>query len=126
MRDPVHVAPGYALPSEITAHTELADGTLVEIEVAVTGERAWARSVCASTENPRGVGWTTLSRVPIRNIAATAVLTALHKLTPTDDGRVSFMQVGADDAENADDIRQIVQAAVGYAPDTSKFKGVPS
>jgi hypothetical protein len=113
---------GYALPRHLEARaTENPDlpGVTVEVEIEITEGHARAISVKATSDD--GVGWTTLSAVPVRDIVGTAVLSALHTVKPDGEGHIAYMPI--DQNAPVDDVREIVQAAVRYAPDLDRFDG---
>jgi hypothetical protein len=110
---------GWAIPREGRADAELPGGLLVHIEIEVEEGHARARSVTVSTENPHGVGWRALSQIPARDIVATAILDGLMKAGPGDEGAVQLLPPGRADA---DQLREVVQAAVGYRPRVEGFR----
>jgi hypothetical protein len=113
---------GYALPRHLRATaTENPDlpGVTVEVEVEIKEGRARPSSVKVSSDD--GVGWTTLSAIPVRDIVGTAVLHALHTVKPEGEGRIAYMPI--DQNAPVDEVREIVQAAVRYAPDLDRFDG---
>jgi hypothetical protein len=72
-KDPIFLAGGFAIPAEFTAHAEEPDGTVVDVDVEIDERpRAVARKVSVTASGTGGVLWTTMSRVPIRDIVATA------------------------------------------------------
>jgi hypothetical protein len=116
--DPVFLAGGFALPRGFTAHGEHpSDGTRADVEIEIgDGPRAVARRVSVSTGRPGGVLWNTMSKVPVRDLVATACLMVLHRGRPTPDGKTGWMPIGPDDADVADELLQIVRDLVGYVP----------
>jgi hypothetical protein len=123
------LAGGYALPHRLHARAyEDPDlpGVEVEVEVEVTKGRARAVEIKVST--PDGIGWATLSKVPVRDIVGTAVLAGLHRAVPDKQGRLTFVPVGSMAPEELDveEIRQIVQRSVGYRQDLDRFELVAS
>jgi hypothetical protein len=114
---------GYVLPSELAAHAELSDGTVVDVDVEITGGRARAHRVSLTAKEGTGIGWTELSRLPLRDIVGTAVLDALMKAAPGDDGTIHLAPLVKADS---DEVRQIVQGAVGYSPNYKGFERVAS
>jgi hypothetical protein len=119
-----HVAPGYMLPRELHADADLSDGVRAEVEIAVVDGRAIARKV--AVEVAGGVNAAALRRVPVRDILATAALTALMHVEPQPDGSFRAIEVGrAVEAGQAqvDEVRQIVQRLVGYEPNLERLQG---
>jgi hypothetical protein len=111
---------GWLLPRELELDAELPGGVLVHIVVGVVEGKARARSVTVRTDKPHGVGWTALSNVPVRDLVATAVLGALHKLVP--EGKVGRLVLATPSKADADVVRRIVQSSVGYRPKTEGFE----
>jgi hypothetical protein len=103
---------GWMLPSKLKAEAKRGD-LHVNVEIDVVEGRARARRVEVETDNPRGVGWTALAKIPVRNIVATAVLDSLWKTVPDEEGVPNIVPMGSGDADAA---REVVQAAVGYHP----------
>ncbi|SRR6266542_4093063 len=123
LEDPVFLAGGFAIPSEFTAQTEGPDGTAVDVDIQIDQRpRAVARKVSVTAGGPGGVLWTTMSRVPIRDIVGTACLTALHRGQPTKDGKTTWHQVGPADTAASERVRQVVQELVGYRPQTLEVR----
>lgn len=120
LKGAVFPAPGYALPSEITATAELEDGSVVVLELEVTPERALVRTLSVTTDREWGVSARVLASIPTRDIAATAVLDALHVLRPQRGKSYTLDKLGGRaDAERSEEVRQIVQKLVGYKPNTA-------
>jgi hypothetical protein len=120
---------GYGLPRRITARaTENPDlpGIIVTVEIEAEEGRARARSVLVETEGTAGVGWTVLANVPTRDIVATAVLASLWRMLPGDDeGTTRHLPLSLSVADvDIDEVREIVQSAVGYRPNMDRFEGV--
>ena len=119
--DAALVADTYVLPRHLSAHAELVDGTVVDVQIEVAGSRARARSVSVSTDRPNGIGWTTLSAVPTRDIVATACLDALRRADPGKRSRTT-LTLRRPDKQDAEDVRRIVQGLVGYRPNLEGFE----
>ena len=72
----------------------------------------------------KGIGWTALSTVSVRDIVGTAVLTALHtakvEVTAEGEGRVHYMPI--EQSKIPAEVREIVLTAVRYAPDLERFR----
>jgi hypothetical protein len=124
---PFSTPTGFALPRGFTVHGEHpTDGTSadVEVEIETTGPRprAVARRVSVTTDRSGGVLWNTLSRVPVRDLVATACLMVLHRGRPTEDGKTGWMPIGPQDVDAADELLQIVRDLVGYVPADEKEK----
>jgi hypothetical protein len=115
---------GYVLPSELTATATLRDGIMARVVVEIADGRAVAREVTVSSSKTTGVGWTTLSGIPIRDVVATGVLACLMRATTRKDGGIHLDPLGP----NADpeEVREIVQGSVGYRPDLDRFEAVSS
>jgi hypothetical protein len=116
---------GFLVPQHIRAEAELPDGTTVhvEIEVSAMGNRARPRTVCVTTDRRAGVGWATLSRIPVRDIVATACLDTLRRMQPMGNGETIIVApLGSEDPER---VRTVVQRLVGYKPKTDDFERVP-
>ena len=113
---------GWTLPRELELDAELPGDVQVHIDVEVRQGKARARSVNVSTTRPHGVGWTALSQVPVRDLVATAVLDALLKSVPTSESSRELVPPEPKDAET---VREVVQAAVGYRPDVEGFERRP-
>jgi hypothetical protein len=120
---------GYGLPGRLTAvATDDPDlpGVVVTVKVEVENGRARARSVLVDTDNPAGVGWTTLASVRTRDIVATAVLSALWRMEAGDEeGTIRYVPLSETDVD-MDEVREIVQNAVGYSPNMDRFERVRS
>jgi hypothetical protein len=110
---------GWAVPRKIQADANLPGGVRVNIEIEVEEGHARARRVSFETDNPRGVGWTALAKAPVRDIVATAVLGNLKKATLRPNGS---MRIELPTAQDSEAVREIVQAAVGYRPNTEGFE----
>ncbi len=122
LRDPVYPADGYMLPRRLTAHaTENPEMPDVQVDVVIKVSRGHARAVKVTIEARSGISWEDLSKVPVRDIVGTAVLTALHTSTPPDEeGRVYFTPINP--AEPVDEVRQdIVRRLVRYRPKLERF-----
>jgi Family of unknown function (DUF5719) len=109
---------GWHLPREMGLDADLEDGVQVHIDVEVVEGRARARSVTVRTDKPHGVGWTALSNVPVRDLVASGVRGALHRLVPEGEGR---MVLKAPSEADADVVLQIVRDSVGYNPKIERF-----
>jgi hypothetical protein len=109
---------GWVVPRRGTADADLPGGVRVRIEIEVEEGKARARTVTVSTENAHGVGWKALSQIPTRDIVATALLDGLMKAGPGDEGAVQLLPPGRSDTE---EVREVIQAAVGYNPRTEGF-----
>lgn len=112
---------GFVLPRTIKAHAELAEGTVVDIDIAIAAGRARAVKVTVTAE--RGVGWTMLANVPTRDIVGTAVLDKLMRAEMQPGGALQLAPLRKSDANV---VRQIVQGMVGYNPKTKTLKRVPA
>jgi hypothetical protein len=112
---------GWTLPRELELDAELPGDIQVHMDVDVRQGKARARSVTISTTKPHGVGWTALTQVPVRDLVATAVRDALLKSVPTSESSRELVPPGAKDAE---EVREVVQVAVGYRPDVEGFERV--
>jgi len=118
---------GYGLPRQITAHAtdnpEL-PGVDVTVEIEIEEGRARARRVTVETDDPAGVGWTTVAAVPIRDITATAVLASLWRMGPGDEeGTIRYLPLSEAAHVDTGEVREIVQSVVRYAPDLDRFEG---
>ena len=91
---------------------------VVEIEVA--DRKARARRVPFETDNPHGVGWTALSKAPVRDIVAKAGRDTLRKTVLYEDGDV--LGIVLPDAKDAKEADHLVQSVVGYRPRTEGFE----
>jgi hypothetical protein len=121
IRDPVVLAGGFTIPSELNVSTESSPGVHVEmhvvVEAATTKSPAKARtdSVTVQTHRRGGIGLDVLRGISVRNIMATALLDALHKVEVSPDGSVRFAKVGGTrDAARSEEIREVVQGLVGW------------
>lgn len=110
---------GWHLPRGMDLDWDGPDDVHVHIEVEVAEGKAKARSVTVRTDKPHGVGWTALSNVPVRDLVATGVRAALHRLVPEGEGRL--VPVRPDPVSDADVIVQIVRDSVGYNPNVERF-----
>lgn len=119
--DPVIFDGGYMLPRQLHAQVEMDDGTVVDLDIDVDTDRVRTRSVTVSTERPGGVGWSTLARVPTRDIAAAACSGALKRMEVKGPGHAAVYAIRDSDR---DQVREIVQGLVGYRPDLERFKAV--
>jgi len=119
---------GYGLPSRLTAvATEDPElpGVVITVEVAIEEGRARARSVEVETDDPAGVGWTILANAPVRDIVATAVLASLWLMGPgEEEGTIRYLPLSEATNVDVDEVREIVQSAVGYRPNIDRFEGV--
>jgi hypothetical protein len=120
---------GYALPRKLKARATgnpRLPAAVVDVEIEIDGGKARATRV--SVERLEGVGWTALANVPVRDIVGTAVLTALHRVLPGDQPgsflTVPLSMIGK--KADPDEVREIVQESVGYAPNLDRFVGVAS
>jgi hypothetical protein len=109
---------GWVVPRRGTADAKLRGGLRVRIKIEVEEGRARARSLTVSTRTGHGIGWRALSRIPTRDIVATAILDGLMKAAPGADGTVELQPPERADA-NA--VREVVRSAVGYNPQTEGF-----
>jgi hypothetical protein len=116
---------GYVLPTELTATATLKDSITAEVTVAIAEGRAKARKIVVASEKPNGIGWTTLASIEVRNIVATAVLDSLMRATTGTGGSITLLPLGKPEL-SSDEVREIVQGAVGYRPDLDRFKAVSS
>jgi hypothetical protein len=116
IEDPVFVDAGYVMPRTIEgAVWDAGQGLTAVIDIEIVDKRALARRV--EITSAEGVSSTTLRKVPVRDIVATACLNELWKVAPGDDGALAPWKPERSDAE---EVRRIVQALVGYNPDTEK------
>jgi len=109
---PIFVSERFAIPEKLDIPADR-DGEHLEIRVQIENGRARSRRVLIESSTPGGVSATTLRQVPIRNVVATACLSALLKVQTSPDGTVHFMP-GPHDAADVDEIRRVVQELVGY------------
>lgn len=111
--DPVFISEGWALPREIPIQAELASGDRVEFVVEVTRESARARRVCVETDSPKGVGSTTLRRVPVRNTMAAGCTLRLLRVNRQPDGTFALMpgDVREDDMPV---VKPLIEKLIGY------------
>lgn len=114
VHDPVVLAGGFALPRDLDVEAEPSPGVTVRLHVVIDGERARCDSVTVQTDQPNGVGLDVMRGVPIRNLMATAVLDALHKVRFSPDGSAQLSKVTARDVDRSDEIRATVQKLVGW------------
>ncbi|HXF71948.1 MAG TPA: hypothetical protein VNO79_04970 [Actinomycetota bacterium] len=109
----------FSLPRRLRAHAELPGGVEAIVEIAVSGGRARAEAV--TVRHPRGVGWTALATVPVRDIVATACLSTLMRTVVLPDGTARLEPVGREDWRAA---RDAIRGLVGYAPRTEGLEVV--
>jgi hypothetical protein len=112
--NPVYLAGGFTIPSELNVSTESSPGVHVEMHVVVEAAKARTDSVTIQTDRRGGIGLDVLRGVPVRNIMATALLDALHKFQSFPDGSAQFDKVSPRDIARSEEIREIVQGLVGW------------
>jgi hypothetical protein len=112
--EPVVLAGGFALPRELNVDAEPTPGVTVKLHVVVDDEHARCDSVTLQTDQLNGIGLDVMRRVPIRNLMATALLAALHKVEFSADGSVRLNPVTARNADRSEEIRAAVQKLVGW------------
>jgi hypothetical protein len=110
------------LPRRLSAHaTDDPDLPGLEVDVEIEIEQGRARASHLAVTAPDGIGWATLSRIPVRDIVGTAVLTALMRTRQGDGNAILPVPLERSDAQDA---RVIVQGLVGYRPDLERLEGV--
>jgi hypothetical protein len=116
VEDPVFVDAGYVMPRVIEgAVWDSGQGVTAVVDIEIVDKRAIARRV--EIDSTEGVSSTTLRKIPVRDVVATACLNELWKVGPDDGGAFAISKPGRADA---DEVRRIVQALVGYNPDTDR------
>jgi hypothetical protein len=124
---------GWLLPRSLKADWEAPDGRIqAHVDIDVAEGKARARHVEVESEHPHGIGWRTLGQIPVRDIVASAVGYTLRKAAPWVDGALQLPALTdagpllpiAPGREDADVVREIVQAAVGYRPDAEGLEVV--
>jgi hypothetical protein len=114
--DAVFVDAGYVMPRTIEgAVWDGEEGLTAVVDIEIVDKRALARRVAITSAD--GVSSTTLRKIPVRDIVATACLNELWKVRPGDDGQLAPWKPERGDA---DEVRRIIQGLVGYSPDTEK------
>lgn len=109
----------FSLPRRLRAQAELPSGVEAVVEIRVENGRARAEAV--TVRHPRGVGWTALATVPVRDIVATACLSSLMRTVVLPDGTARLEPVRREDWR---EVRDVVRALVGYAPRTEGLEVV--
>jgi hypothetical protein len=112
--NPVYLAGGFTIPSELNVSTESSPGIHVEMHVVVEAAKARTDSVTVQTDRRGGIGLDVLRGIPVRNIMATALLDALHMFRSFPDGSAQFDKIGPRDAARSEEIREVVQGLVGW------------
>lgn len=130
----VFVADGYAMPSSLTVHGEIAygmersDNLIVEVGVEIEKKRAVPRSVKVYSGRPRGVSAASLRDVVIRELAAAGCLQALRRAEMQPDGTVHLTDAigGAIPGQGFEvaigEAIAVVETLVGYV-DEEKIRG---
>jgi hypothetical protein len=119
---PVFVLGGHVVPSRIPAWAELPDGTTVTLDIEVTVESA--RAIEVAVKNERGIGWTRLATVQVRDLVATAILIVLQRATVKPNGDIALaLPVGKQEEAAAWDV---MRTLVGYKPNTVGLDRVAS
>jgi hypothetical protein len=113
----------FVIPNRLTATAELPEGTTAVVEIEISEGRARPRSVCVSTDRPAGVGWATLSRVPVRNIVGFACLDTLAQARTLKDGTTLKITPLGKDA-NPEEVQAAVQKLTGYSPKVDDLERV--